>query len=154
MKKTLITVFTAVMLSAFMLFSGACGGTQESQLDGDSYTTEGWLDDDTFQVVALGAPAPDAKGLVKRKTQAKEAALLSAQKRVVELFVGARIAGASGSDSGESTGIAITKEFEGLVKGGEIAKITYDEEHNCEIVYRVRAENLKDRVESGASAAN
>ena len=131
-----------------------CGGAStRSQLKGDveNYETEGWLDDNTFQVRALGAPNPSAKGFVRRRTQSEEAALLSAQKRVIELLVGAKIAGASGSESGESTGIAITKEFEGVVKGGAIKRKSFDADDNCEIVYRIHAKGLKKMAETIAS---
>ncbi|RME89460.1 MAG: hypothetical protein D6767_08405 [Candidatus Hydrogenedentota bacterium] len=132
----------------------ACGGgSKRTMLKGDTedYQTEGWLDDDTFQVRALGAPNPNAKGFVRRRTQAEEAALLAAQKRVVELLVGAKISAASGSDSGESTGVAITKELDGVVKGGTIVKKTFDSEDNCEITYRIHAKGLKKMAQALAS---
>ena len=117
-------------------------------IKGQSYTTEGWLDDHTFQVITIGAPNRRAKGFVRRRTQSKEAALLAAQKRMVELMLGARVSGACGSDSGESTGCAIVKEFEGNVKGGYIVKTTYDKDDNCEIVFRSHGSNLKKQAET------
>ena len=121
-----------------------------SQLGSDSvdYETEGWLDDDTFQVRTIGAPSVKAKGFVKRRTQSEEAALLSAQKRVIELLVGADVKGSSGSQDGESTGIVLTKEFKGFVKGGSIIRKSFDSSDNCEIVYRIHADDLKERATS------
>ncbi|MDH5717155.1 MAG: hypothetical protein OEZ22_05915 [Spirochaetia bacterium] len=140
----------AICAFSMVIFIGC--GPSESMISGDDYVTEGWLDDETFQVRGLGAAAENAKGFVVRRTQSKEAALMSAQKRVVELLVGAKLTGASGSDSGQSTGVAITKEFEGMVKGGAIVKETYDGEDNCEIVYRIHAEDLKEKAESMAKS--
>ena len=127
--------------------SSAGGGTQ---LKGEveEYVSEGWLDDDTFQVRALGAPNPNAKGFVRRRTQAKEAALLMAQKRVVELMVGSVIKGASGAESGEATGVVVTKELEGVIKGGQIVRERYDENDNCEIIYRIHRKGLRKMVEA------
>ncbi|RME92400.1 MAG: hypothetical protein D6767_03290 [Candidatus Hydrogenedentota bacterium] len=150
MKQKKLILMMAILVT--FVFAQCKSSPQRSQLkDGQSYTTEGWLDDDTFQVRALGAPNPNAKGFVRRRTQAKEAALLAAQKRVVELLVGAKLSAASGSDSGESTGIAISKELDGVIKGGSIVKTTYDSEDNCEITYRVHAKGLKKMAQAKAS---
>ena len=140
-----------VLFSSLLLWLLACTSPSErSQLAGETtdYETEGWLDDDTFQVRAIGAPSRKAKGFVKRRTQSEEAALMSAQKRVVELLVGADVRGASGSQDGEATGIVITKEFEGFLKGGAIIRKSFDPNDNCEIVYRIHADGLKDQAES------
>lgn len=147
-------MITALPLLLVFAWAGACGkSTQSTMLKGETqdYQTEGWLDDNTFQVRGLGAPNPNAKGFVRRRTQAKEAALLAAQKRVVELLVGAKISAASGSDSGESTGVAITKELDGIIKGGAIVKTTYDQEDNCEVTYRIHSNGLKKKAETMAS---
>ena len=48
----------------------------------------------------------------------------------------------------ETTGIAVSSEVEGFVRGGSIIKETYNEEYDCEIVYEVRAQNLKKMVRS------
>ena len=149
-----------IKISKLLCFAGlafaviACTSPENrSQLaDSTDYVTERWLDDDTFQVRAIGAPNPKAKGLVRRRTQSEEAALLSAQKRVIELLVGASVSGASGSDSGESTGVVLTKELQGVIKGGAIVKKTFDPSDNCEIVYRIHASGLKEMAGSIAKA--
>jgi len=116
----------------------------------DTYVTEGWIDDNTFQVRSLGAPNQKATGFVRRRTQSKEAALLASQKRVIELLIGKKVEGASGSDSGESTGVAISSEFEGVVKGGSVVKESYNENDDCEMTYRIHADGLKKRAETEA----
>ena len=70
----------------------------------------------------------------------------------IEKFVGARLEGAAGAADYASTGIAVSKEFGGLVKGGTIVKTTYDEDSNAEIVYQIESKGLKKRVMGGASA--
>jgi hypothetical protein len=75
-----------------------------------------------------------------------------AEKRIIEKFVGARIEGAAGVADYQLTGIAVAKEFGGMVKGGTIVKETYDEEDNCEIIYQVESRGLKRSVTGGATA--
>lgn len=147
MKKFAIAV---MFIAGFALACGGGGGGSQLKDPTDSFQSEGWLDDNTFQVRTLGAPNPDAKGFVRRRTQSEEAALLAAQKRVIELLVGAKIEGASNSDSGELGGLAISKEFEGVVKGGSIVRKTFDAEDNCEITYRIHRDGLREMAESEA----
>ena len=73
-----------------------------------------------------------------------------AEKRIIEKFVGARLEGAAGAADYASTGVAVAKEFSGLVKGGTIVKETYDDDDNCEIIYQVEKKGLKKEVEGGA----
>lgn len=147
------TIFLAALLAVGSAFH--CG-TSDSMLEGDtkSYESEGWIDDHTFQVRALGVPRESESNTTKRKIQSKEAATLSAQARVIELMLGAKVQGATGSLDGESTGVALTKEFEGIIRGGSIVKTTYDEEQNCEVVYRVQAKGLKKRATAEISNTN
>ena len=148
-KKFQITILLSLVFGLFACVSAE----NRSQIGDDSkdYVTEGWIDDDTFQVRTIGAPSSRAKGLVRRRTQSEEAALLSAQKRVIELLVGAKVSGASGSDSGESTGVVLTKELQGVIKGGAVVKKSFDKEDNCEIVYRIQASGLKEMAEIKAT---
>ena len=118
------------------------------------FITEGWLDDDTFQCRAIGAPNPDAKGKVRKMTQACEAAKIMAQYRIVELMVGVTIEGAANVDSGELGGIAISKEFAGTVKGGAIIRTSHDDELNCEVTYRLHKNGLRKLAEAEVGALN
>ena len=69
MKKSMIFGMLALMVA---MMTGCGGGPTDSYIKGQDYTTEGWLDDDTFQVVAEGAPSADAKIKVQRRTEAKD----------------------------------------------------------------------------------
>jgi hypothetical protein len=142
--KKYLVLIAAVSIAAFV---SSCGGTTDKIVKGKTFKTEGWVNDDTFRVTALGAPAVDAKGMVKRKTQAREAALIMAQKRVIEKMVGAEIKGASAVKDGESAGVVVTKEFSGMVKGGTIVEETFDEEDNCEVVYELYSKGLKKKAQ-------
>lgn len=142
-----------LMITSFAAVAISCGGTSKSQIKGgETFVTEGWVDDNTFRVKAVGVPKKGLTNKYQRRGTAKEAALIMAQKRIIEKFVGARLEGASGASDYESTGVAVAKEFGGVVKGGSIVKETYDEDQNCEVVYQVERKGLKKTVQGGASA--
>ncbi|HNR89908.1 MAG TPA: hypothetical protein PKM65_16340 [Spirochaetota bacterium] len=145
--KNFITV--AVIVACAFAFT-ACGQTIGGQIKGDKFVTEGWVDDNTFRTTATGVPKKGLTNKTQRRLTAREAALLYAQKTVLEKFKGARIEGASGMADGASTGIAIAKEFGGLVRGGSVQKETYNDGDECEVVYEITAPGLKKRVIGGA----
>ena len=138
-------------LSLAIAFSSCASGPQGGEVEGDSFVTEGWVTPDIFRVTATGVPKEKLKNKIQRRGTAKEAALIMAQKRIIEKFVGSRLEGAAGAADYASTGIAVSKEFSGMVKGGTIVKSTYDTDDNCEIVYQVEKKGLRKEVEGGAS---
>ncbi|MCB1145591.1 MAG: hypothetical protein KDK41_12405 [Leptospiraceae bacterium] len=149
MQKYTVALLAAAVISVSMVACKSGGSTTQLE-DGKTFITEGWLDDNTLQVKALGAPASDAKGFVKRRTQAQSAALIMAQKRFVEVCVGGELKGAAGALDGESTGVAVSSEFEGFIRGGQIINTTYDADDNAEVLFRVSGNNLKRRCSAAA----
>lgn len=150
MKKFLSSILLVLVAVAF----NACGSkSMGGEVEGDSFVTEGWVSPDIFRVTATGVSKEGLKNKIQRRGTAKEAALIMAQKRIIEKFVGARMEGAAGAADYASTGIAVSKEFGGLVKGGSIVKSTYDEDDNCELVYQIEKKGLRKEVDEGATAA-
>ncbi len=148
-KKLLMFVLVAVLLT-FIVGCGSKPGT-ETYIKGENYETEGFLDDDTFQVVAEGTWPDDlanAKTVVQRN-RAKEGALLKAQTRVMEMFKGYALKAKGGAESGVGLGEVALKTIEGEAKGGDIVKTTFDEENNAAIVYRIQKKGLKKLAEAG-----
>ncbi len=148
-KKSLVLLMVLGLVVVFM----SCGGEPgtESYVKGENYETEGFLDDDTFQVVAEGTwPDEDANArkIIKRN-KAKEGALLKAQTRVMEMFKGYSLKAKGGAESGVGLGEVALKKIEGYGRGGSIVKTTYDEEDNCSVVYRLHAKGLKKMSEAG-----
>lgn len=138
----IVLIISVGVLVAFTSCSSKIGGTVE----GETFTTEGWVDNDTFRIAAAGVPTKTLTNIVQRKESAKRAAILNAQYQVIEKFKGSKIEGASGMENFEMTGIAIAQELKAVSKGGSVKKVTYDEEQNCEIVYEVRAKGLKKKA--------
>jgi hypothetical protein len=147
MKKILLSL----LVLAVAVSLGSCGKTMGGEVKGESFITEGWVTPDIFRVTSTGVPKPGLTNKIQRRGTAKEAALIMAQKRIIEKFVGARLEGAAGAADYASTGIAVAKEFGGLVKGGTIVKATYDKDDNCELVYQIERKGLKRQVQGGAT---
>lgn len=147
MKRIIVAMFICIATISFI----SCGPKEGGLVKGDSYVTEGWVDDNTFRVTATGVPKRGLTNQIQRKGTAKEAALIMAQKRIIEKFKGAAVEGAAGAADYESTGVAVAKEFKGFVRGGSIIKETYDKDDNCEIIYQVERKNLKKQVLSMGS---
>lgn len=147
-------IFSSILLVLVAVTFNACGSkSMGGEVEGESFVTEGWVSPDIFRVTATGVPKEGLKNKVQRRGTAKEAALIMGQKRIIEKFVGARMEGAAGAADYASTGIAVSKEFSGLVKGGTIVKSTYDDDDNCELVYQIEKKGLRKDVEGGATAA-
>jgi hypothetical protein len=149
MKRIMIAVFAVVFAGSLMV---ACGAKEGGQVKGESFKSEGWVDANTFRVISTGVPKAGLVNKIQRRGTAKEAAIIMAEKRIIEKFVGARLEGASGAADYASTGVAVAKEFSGDVKGGTLVKETYDDDDNCEIVYQVEKKGLKKEVMGGATA--
>ena len=143
MKKLFGMIFALCLAFTFV----SCGGSSiGGTVQGEKFKTEGWIDNDTYRLAAAGVPNSKLKNKVQRRESAKRAAILNAQYQVLEKFKGSKIEGAAGMSDFESTGIAIAQEVSGVVKGGSVQSVTYDEEDNAEIIYEVKAKNLKNKV--------
>ena len=119
-------------------------------IDGKSMKTEGWLDDETFQVIAWGEASDDVVGEARWRNQAKEGAQMMAEKRIIEKFKGYALEANGYTEEGGNVVVVVSKDVQGVARGGEIVSLTFDKESRaCEIVYRVQGKNLKKRVKQG-----
>ena len=145
MKKLFLV--SLILAMGLMFAFTSCGGKKiGGQVEGETFKTEGWVDDNTYRLAAAGVAKSTLKNKVARRESAKRAAILKAQYQVLEKFKGSKIEGAAGMSDFEMTGIAIAQEIQGVVKGGSVASATFDEEDNCEIIYEVKAKGLKKKV--------
>ena len=146
MKKSLL--FISLLCVAVLFAFGNCGSKKSMIKGNDSYKDmEGWVSDDIFQVKALGFAKDDTTDPLKRKYEAKRAAQLNAEARVVEKLVGANIEGKTATEDGTLLGEVIKKNFAGEIKGGTIVFEKYDPDTQaCEIWYQVEAKGLKKKA--------
>jgi len=148
--KKLLLIGLFISMGIALTFT-SCGGKKiGGTVEGDKIKTEKWVDKDTYQIAAAGVPNSKLTNKVQRRESAKRAAILNAQYQVLEKFKGSSIEGAAGMSDFESTGIAIAQEVQGFVKGGSVVQATYDDEDNCEIIYEVKAKDLKKKVEAAS----
>jgi hypothetical protein len=144
--KKLLAVSLIFAMGLMITFTSCAGGKLGGTVQGETFTSEGWIDDDTYRTTAVGIAKKTLTNKTQRRASAKTAAKLAAQYAVLEKFKGSKIEGAAGMSDFESTGIAIAQEVSGMVKGGSVVKETYNEEDDCEIVYEVKAKGLKKKV--------
>ena len=154
MKKLLI--FALIISAGVVIGLTSCGGAGKigGTVEGESIKTEGWIDDDTFQISAAGVPTQTLTNVVQRKESAKRSAILNAWYQVIEKFVGSKIEGAAGMKDFELTGIAVSQELKSIVKGGSAKKVTWDDDQNCEVIFEVKAKGLKRKVTAGDFKSN
>ena len=144
-------LFLVVALSMLAFVTGCGKEVGESGIiKGESFQTEGWVDDDTFRVSAIGTwpeDLADAKKVVKMN-RALEGATLKAQTAVMEKFKGYALKAKGGAESGVGLGEVAVKTIEGYAKGGSVVKKTYDEEFNCEVLYEVHSKGLRKKADA------
>jgi hypothetical protein len=148
MKKAILFGILGIALISFAGCAKHMGGV----IKGKDVVTEGWIDDDTFQVIAWGEASPDAVGEARWRNQAKEGAQMMAEKRIMEKFKGYALEASGYTEEGANVMVVVSKEVSGVAEGVDIIKTTFDKKNMaCEIVYRVTGRNLKKRIERGFS---
>ncbi len=144
MKKLLFASF--VLMVGVTLTLSSCGSKLGGMVKGDSYRTEGWINQDTYRLTAEGVANRKLRNKVARRASAERSAIMNAKYKVLEKFKGSKVEGAAGMSDFENTGMAVAEEVQGYIKGGSVVKKTFDEEDNCEIIYEVKAKGLKKKV--------
>lgn len=130
-----------------------CSGGQKKTLRGDisNFDSEGWLDENTYQVKAIGAPAKGDRGLRKRRLSAEENALDEAIKvSVKRLLSGSKLE--IDEASFNINELALSNEFKDAIINGALIKKSFDVEDNCNITYRMQRLDFKDLVEAEVAA--
>ncbi len=92
----------------------------------------GWIDGDTFRVMAAGST--------------RDSAIAGAQNAVIEKFIIERVKVSGPAADPKSTGVDIVNEFGSAVKGGSVIREKIEEGGILRIVYEVKSDNLKNRV--------
>ncbi|MCL2025983.1 MAG: hypothetical protein FWG92_04170 [Leptospirales bacterium] len=140
----LIIVFSIAVLAFAACGSSKIGGT----VKGETFKSEGWVDDNTYRTTGVGVASPQYTNKVQRRQTARRAAIISAQYQVLEKFTGAKVEGAAGMQDFQLTGIAVAQEVQGAIRGGSVVSETYDDQENCEVIYQVQARGLRKMVQA------
>ena len=146
MKKLCICAIILFAGSVIAITACSSSGKLGGMVEGESYNTEGWIDDNTIRVVGAGIPMKDSTNPVQRKKTAIKAAQLDATYTIIEKFCGSKVEGAAGMKNYELTGIAVSQELKATLKTGTVKKVTCDEDQNCEVIYEVTSPGLKKKM--------
>lgn len=122
----------------------------------NDYKTEGFLDQDHYQVIVRGIPDPEVRGLVFRRRSALNDAKSRLEKTVTDSLVNYSL-NFHIKESGikEEDIINLPDVKTGLADGlkeylscGYNAFEYYNEDNSCILVYRIFKEDLADSIES------
>jgi len=105
---------------------------------------QGWIDSDTYRIKASGEPQKNIKDITMIQESAKRNAVLNAQYMIREEFKPQPMAACGGIGSYD---FALNYEIQGIIKGGSVKAVRY-KDLICEIIYEVRAKDLRKKVQS------
>ena len=142
-----ISAILHVFIIAALL--SACGPSSQPEIT----DSEGWLNENTYQVTAIGTIQPHHASLPfpTRQTLACESAIIMAQTRMLEKFVDAGIAEVEGSVDTVALGKTIRKYWSGTIRGGDVIRKRFDRETSeCEVVYSLTSPGLRKKLRDTA----
>lgn len=136
----------------------ACATAPLSSEKAADFSTNGFLNDGTFQVTASAAPDGSAKGLVAQRESAAVKARAGLQESAVKALVEHRIALFTAENKGKPDLAALTAEARSLLNAefrkylsyGAIAEEYYEKDNSAAIVYRISKSGLRAEVEGFA----
>lgn len=127
----IIMLGTSCMLSCTS--TGEVPGKKDQAVKADMAMPLGWIDSSTFRAIATGS--------------GRDSAISGAQQVVIEKFITERVKLSGMNVDPRSTGVSIVNEFGDDVKNGSIIAEKLEEGGKLRIVYEVKADNLKNRVQ-------
>ena len=159
-----ITFFMSILL--MFAFITSCKTTSNKDLGGESLKkTEGWIDDNTYEMVVVGAwdrsryfvegsGTPDegkeAKSEILLMQDSKTAAKLVAMRNFKEKL-GTYIKSKTGVEDGILIGDVIQSALEGVTIAPNAIKENYTPNHDVRITYQFSATGLKKTVDAAAN---
>lgn len=129
----------------------ACSACGHKNMDDNTTAAtesiEGWINDDTYQIVAGGIPISSLMLIDQRKESARLAAILNARCQIIAAFTGYKIKYEDLKNNYELDGISVHEELKAVVKAGIVKKTVWDYDANCEVVYEVKYPGLRKKVD-------
>lgn len=104
-----------------------------------------WADDETLEVRAFGSPGEDDLEKSRRRLTSKNAALQAAGAMVIEILKGKTVEVEASEREGSLYLDARTRLEENARSLRAPARIEYDNEDNCEILYRRTGRDLREK---------
>lgn len=145
-KKVLLGLLILSLTAPAATLVSCSTGETRSPAQKDVWQSEGWIDGDTYRIMAGGMPKNNAKTEAEKKSSARENALLFARTMILDRFRGVRIESCGGVVDYDELTSTVQKQFGEIIKNGRVIAEKYDEEYNCYVVYEVKSPGLKKRV--------
>lgn len=133
-----------LILSMLLTFIISCGtGVSKS-------SPEGWINDDTFRVMGMGAPAGDidASDKFRRELTSKQAAELDAKNKIVAKIVGSYIESLSSTEKGMIDEYVIQERVAGRIRGASVVESKWDSYQNCTVVMELYSKGLRKQMDN------
>lgn len=105
-----------------------------------------WIDDDTYRIKMSGVPNGKLTDREKRRKSSEYAAVLNAQFTILENFKAAVIESGKVPAYDISSQESIAAELEKYIKNGSIISTAYEDNDNANIIYEVKAKDLKMKL--------
>lgn len=138
-----------IILSIFIFFSFSCEKNNIRDTKRGIVKTEGWIDDNTYLIAAIGKPIRTYTSPKKRKRSAKRAAILNARFKVLKKFkkLSKKYYLKKSKNKNDRKEARINaQKIKRLIKHGKATNEMYDREDNCEIIYEIKKDGLKQLV--------
>lgn len=108
--------------------------------------SEGWINEDTYQIAAGGTPVQSLKAFDQRKESARLDAIMNARCQIIDKFIGVKIK-RDELKNNDLDGISIPDDIKKIVKSGIVKKTVWDYDENCEIIFEIKYPGLKKKIE-------
>ncbi|MCP4137624.1 MAG: hypothetical protein GY754_42040 [bacterium] len=144
-KLMILLVFTMAVMASMIGCKTTDGVTSSLEGKPELYIEGKWLSPHVYVISASAAPGKlgEGKARTTRRNFAREAARLDAVRLALVKFKGERVEAASGMSNFELSGIAVAAETKGFIKGGSIEKAFYNENDECQVIFKIEAKNLR-----------
>jgi hypothetical protein len=132
-----------IVLAVIVFFLHGCSSAPQPEgvYSLDRWVVQGWTDEDMVRVLGEGQPNPDIADRQQRREIARQAAVLTARGRVLEVF------SLDQTERPYDVSCALLREELLQVSvHGKLVRIEYDENDNCEVVLEFRMTGLRKKV--------
>ncbi|MCP4137625.1 MAG: hypothetical protein GY754_42045 [bacterium] len=146
-KLMVVLVFTMAVIASMIGCNTTGGVTSSLEGNPELYTEGKWLSPHVYVISATGAPGKPGEGKSRttRRDLSREVARLIAVHKALIKFKGERVKAISAMGNYELTGIAVAAETEGTIKGGSVEKVFYNENDECQVIFKIEGKDLRKK---------
>lgn len=139
MQKVIVSIIIGLL---FLSNFNSCASKNRNTLIDNLIKTEGWIDENTYRIVAEGKALNSINNKDERKESAKRAAKMNAWFKILKKFKSIK----KQNETTQVNDKSIAIDIQNIIKNGFIIDEIYDEQENCEIIYEIYEKSLKEMV--------